>query len=69
MCKIYDKNETMSERNVSRAMKKRVAAEQKWRCAMCLELLDMTYEIDHKIPLWKYGSNFRYNLQVSIMQI
>ena len=44
-------------------MKKRVAAEQKWTCNVCTKLLDMTYEIDHRIPLWRHGSNGRQNLQ------
>jgi hypothetical protein len=54
----------MTERNVTQSMKKRVAAEQKWTCNVCTELLDMTYEIDHRIPLWRHGSNERHNLQV-----
>ena len=40
---------------VSPLVKKRVAARQKWRCAMCKEILDETYEIDHKIPLFQGG--------------
>ena len=38
---------------ISPLVKKRVAARQKWRCAACKSLLDETYEIDHKIPLFK----------------
>ena len=44
-------------------VKKRVAANQKWRCASCKSLLDETYELDHFHPLWKGGSNDETNLQ------
>ena len=37
-------------------VKKQVAAKQKWRCAVCRELLDETYEIDHIRPL-HYAKN------------
>ena len=43
--------------------KKRVAAEQKWRCALCKSLLNETYEIDHIKPLFKGGKNSESNLQ------
>ena len=42
---------------------KAVAADQKWRCAMCGELLDEAYEIDHIVPLFRGGLNNRSNLQ------
>lgn len=54
---------TRQERHVTQSMKKRVAAEQRWSCNVCHTLLDMTYEVDHKIPLWKNGTNERWNLQ------
>jgi len=57
------------ERNVSQSMQKRVAAEQQWRCNHCDQLLDMTYEVDHKIPLWQHGTNDRWNLQVPLIHI
>ena len=44
-------------------VKKRVAANQKWRCASCKRLLDETYELDHIIPLFKGGTNLESNLQ------
>ena len=44
-------------------VKKRVAANQKWRCASCKTLLDETYEIDHVKPLFKGGTNLETNLQ------
>ena len=44
-------------------VKKRVAANQKWRCASCKSLLDETYELDHVKPLFKGGTNLETNLQ------
>ena len=44
-------------------VKKRVAAEQKWRCALCKSLLNETYEIDHIRPLFKGGTISEANLQ------
>ena len=35
---------------------KRVAARQKWRCAMCGELLTEDFECDHIVPLHRGGS-------------
>ena len=32
-------------------VKKQVAARQKWRCAVCKNILDESYEIDHIRPL------------------
>ena len=40
---------------ISPLIKKRVAANQSWRCAVCQHLLDETYEIDHVTPLWRGG--------------
>ena len=40
---------------ISPLVKKRVAAKQKWRCALCKQLLDETFEIDHRTPLYKGG--------------
>jgi 5-methylcytosine-specific restriction endonuclease McrA len=53
---------TKNRRNVSNSMKKIVASQQKWKCGDCANLLDYTYEIDHKIPLFKGGLNSRDNL-------
>ena len=36
---------------------KRVAAKQRWRCAMCGELLQEDFEVDHIIPLHRGGSS------------
>ena len=40
---------------ISPLVKKRVAAKQKWRCGACRQLLDETFEIDHRTPLYKGG--------------
>ena len=40
---------------ISPLVKKRVAAKQKWRCAVCKQLLDETFEIDHRTPLFRGG--------------
>jgi 5-methylcytosine-specific restriction endonuclease McrA len=52
-----------AKRNVSQAMKRQVAAEQQWLCALCSVLLDVAYQVDHRLPLWKNGPNCRWNLQ------
>ena len=43
--------------------KRQVAARQKWRCAICKQTLDETYEIDHVKPLFEGGGNDASNLQ------
>jgi|Laugrespbdmm15dd_1035085.scaffolds.fasta_scaffold50554_2 hypothetical protein len=53
---------TKEKRNVTGLMKKTVAAEQKWKCGACGDLLDEAYEVDHIVPLWANGSNDRDNL-------
>lgn len=50
------------KRKVSESTKKIIAARQKWKCAICSQLLDETYEIDHIVPLYKGGSNDITNL-------
>jgi hypothetical protein len=49
-------------RNVSQLKKKIVAANQQWKCGMCGQLLDETYEVDHVVPLYRGGSNEISNL-------
>lgn len=51
------------KRSVSAAKKKRVAAAQGWKCAICEETLDETYEIDHEIALCNGGTNDDSNLR------
>lgn len=53
---------TQKLRKVSSATKKIVAAEQKWTCGHCQQLLNASYEIDHIKPLFKGGTNQRDNL-------
>ena len=58
------RNDRHKRQYVSPLVKKKVAADQKWRCAMCKKLLDETYEIDHIIPIFKGGNNDpKHNLQ------
>lgn len=50
------------KRNVTNLMKKTVAANQKWSCAHCNEMLDSSYEVDHKLALFNGGTNDMDNL-------
>ena len=52
-----------NKRSVSESTKKYIAANQKWSCNNCKQLLDASYEIDHRISLYKGGSNSMTNLQ------
>jgi len=49
-------------RKVSESTKKVVASNQKWKCFMCHNLLDYSYEIDHNTPLFMGGTNHISNL-------
>ena len=49
-------------RQVTPLLKKKVAADQEWKCGHCKILLDASYEVDHTIPLYKGGSNDEQNL-------
>jgi len=53
---------TKHKRRVGSMLKKKVASEQKWICGLCSHLLDYTYQVDHITPLFKGGTNDRYNL-------
>lgn len=50
------------KRQVSETTKKIVAANQNWNCAACGKMLSAFYEIDHKVGLWRGGSNDISNL-------
>ena len=49
-------------RSVSETKKKYVASRQKWKCGKCGNMLDATYEVDHKIELQNGGTNHVDNL-------
>jgi len=53
---------TREKRNVTGLTKKKVAASQEWKCGACSLTLDETYEVDHKLALYKGGSNDIDNL-------
>jgi hypothetical protein len=53
---------TREKRNVTGLMKKKVAADQQWKCGHCNTVLDVTYEVDHKVALFNGGSNDMSNL-------
>ena len=53
----------VKKRRVSETIKKVVAANQQWHCNMCQNMLDASYEVDHKVPLYKGGDNNVNNLQ------
>jgi hypothetical protein len=55
--------ENKVKRNVSESKKKIVASSQGWKCKNCNTLFDATYEIDHKVPLYKGGTNDIDNLE------
>jgi len=49
-------------RQVSPLLKKQIAANQKWQCGHCKEILDASYEVDHIKALFNGGSNAESNL-------
>ena len=51
-----------NKRNVSGLLKKKIAANQQWKCGLCGTVLDETYEVDHRIALYKGGTNNPDNL-------
>ena len=54
---------TKNKRKLTDSTKKYIAANQKWICNHCKQTLDHTYEIDHKLALYKGGTNEINNLQ------
>jgi len=59
---VTSTNGSKEKRNVTGLTKKKVAASQKWKCGTCDETLDETYEVDHKLALFRGGSNDIDNL-------
>jgi hypothetical protein len=53
---------TREKRNVTGLMKKKVAADQEWKCGHCKTTLDATFEVDHIKALFNGGSNDQSNL-------
>lgn len=53
---------TREKRNVTGLMKKKVAADQQWKCGHCKATLDATFEVDHIKALFNGGSNDISNL-------
>lgn len=49
-------------RQVTQLMKKKIAAQQQWKCGHCTTILDASYEVDHILALYKGGSNSEANL-------
>lgn len=56
------KEKEKEKRHVTNLMKKTVAANQKWVCAHCKEILDSSYEVDHTLALFNGGTNDIDNL-------
>jgi len=56
------KFKTQQLRKVSESTKKVVASNQQWKCFMCHNILDYSYEIDHNVPLFAGGTNHISNL-------
>lgn len=56
-------NTTRSRRKVSEQEKKIVGARQYWKCLMCNQMLDETFEVDHIRALEDGGTNHPDNLQ------
>jgi hypothetical protein len=51
------------KRSVSETKKKFVASSQNWKCAMCGQTLNHTFEVDHQQRLDQSGDNSVENLQ------
>lgn len=50
-------------KKLSASKRNEIAAQQKWRCAACRELLEARFELDHKKALWEGGEDCWANLQ------
>jgi 5-methylcytosine-specific restriction endonuclease McrA len=62
-CELCSKSAKLSKRsNFSAQYKRSIAADQKWTCGHCANMLDEHYEIDHVRALADGGGNTRDNL-------
>ena len=52
------------KRGVNGHLKRWIAAQARWCCRGCDEVVDHLYEIDHIVPLHKGGTNAPSNLQL-----
>ena len=52
-----------TKRNITNTEKKIVASNQQWKCNICHNILDYTYEVDHIKALYQGGDNNLVNLQ------
>lgn len=50
-----------ARRTFTEVVKKRIAASQSWRCSLCDEILESTYQVDHTTPLWAGGEDVPAN--------
>ena len=62
MKRMLNSGRIANKRSVSETKKKYVASQQGWKCAYCSNILDATFEVDHKIDLQFGGSNHVNNL-------
>lgn len=49
------------KRTFTEAIKKQIAAAQRWTCSGCGVVLESTYQVDHTVPLWDGGEDTRAN--------
>lgn len=54
----------VKRKRFSPVIKWRLAAENEWKCGVCLKLLGDDAEVDHRVPLASGGTNSMSNLQV-----
>lgn len=52
-----------TRRRIPEAVLKQVGAAAGWRCGACGELLSSVFELDHRVPLHKGGTDAAENLQ------
>ena len=53
----------LKRKEVPERIKKKVAADQEWRCNECKDVLKATYQVDHIVPVSLDGTNEPSNLQ------